>query len=363
VTTGRDPGFVARVGLAVVRPRWALSIAGDRRFAGRSGSDLIAVIGIVLLATQLRGLLGAIWMGVAVEASLGLRAAVHVLTRALTVDLAFLVLGALLLWAIAGAKRNLGRAFDLACVAAIPLLLVELAATVVVRGLDFEVPQAVGWMLSGLAWGWSGALIALATRPARVAPQKTASPPDVVVRAGRHAGWAVLGVAIAGLAIQTLWIVRQFETMRPVTTGEPAPALALPEIGPGGAPGPKVTLAASLGKVTVIDFWATWCGPCLKALPALDRIARKPDVTVLAINLDDAAAARALFDERGYAMTLLADDTVISERYGVTTIPHTIVLGRDGVVQLVGRGASIRDVEAAVDAALAPPVSASRTTP
>ena len=353
MTPARDPRFVARVGLAIVRPRWALSIAGDRRFAGRSGSDLLALIGLVLLATELRGLFGAGWMAAEVQVSLGLRVAVHVLTRALTVDLGFLLLGALLLWAIAGAKRDLGRAFDLACVAAIPLLLVDLGATVVVRGFELDVPQVVSWMLAGTSWGWSGALIALATRPARVAPMKPAPPPDVVVRAGRHAGWGVIGVALVGLAMQTLWIVRHLESMRPVSTGERAPALALPAIGPGGAPGPQVTLAASLGKVTVIDFWATWCGPCLKALPGLDRIARKPDVTVLAINLDDAAAARGLFDERGYAMTLLADDAEVSERYGVTTIPHTIVVGRDGTVQLVGRGAGLGDVEAAVDAAIA----------
>src|SRR5690606_19884019 len=110
---------------------WALAIASDRRSAGRSGTDLIALIAIVLAATQLRGLVGAIWLGGAIDAGLGLRAVTRILTDALVMDLVFLVLGALALWLGAGPRRNLGRAFDLACVAAVPLFVVDLGAIVV----------------------------------------------------------------------------------------------------------------------------------------------------------------------------------------------------------------------------------------
>nr|MBA2537997.1 hypothetical protein [Deltaproteobacteria bacterium] len=72
--------FVSRIGLAVVRPQWALAIAGGHRHPGRSGSDLIAMIVLVLAATQLRGLVGSIWLGIVVDAGLGMRAAVQVLT-------------------------------------------------------------------------------------------------------------------------------------------------------------------------------------------------------------------------------------------------------------------------------------------
>lgn len=93
------------------------------------------------------------------------------------------------------------------------------------------------------------------------------------------------------------------------------------------------------GKVVLLDFWATWCGPCLKAMPKLDVLARThPDVVVIAINLDDAAAARTLWDERGYLIRLLADDGQVSERYGVSTIPHSVVIDRAGVVRMVARG-------------------------
>lgn len=103
----------------------------------------------------------------------------------------------------------------------------------------------------------------------------------------------------------------------------------------------------------LVDFWATWCGPCLAAMPRLDQLARKhPDVSVLAINLDDAAAARALFDEHHYAMTLVADDGDASQRYGVSSIPHTVLIDRHGVVREVIRGAT-SDLAARVEALVA----------
>ncbi len=107
----------------------------------------------------------------------------------------------------------------------------------------------------------------------------------------------------------------------------------------------------------MIDFWATWCQPCIRALPKLEQLAReRPDIDVVTINLDDAAAARALFDQAGYTMFLLADDSTTSERYGVTNIPHTVVIDQRGVVRHVARGRT-SDVKVHVDG-LAPGGSA-----
>ncbi|HSK05041.1 MAG TPA: hypothetical protein VK932_27520, partial [Kofleriaceae bacterium] len=170
------PGLLARIGLALVRPRWALAVAADRRVSGRSGTDLIALIAIVIVATRLRQLVGAIWLGASVDGGLGLGAVTRILTDALVTDLSFLVLGALALWLGAGARRNLGRAFDLACVAAIPLLVVDLGVLVTARALDTQLPAVASWIADGVAWAWSGALFALAWRPARLAPPATPPP-------------------------------------------------------------------------------------------------------------------------------------------------------------------------------------------
>jgi thiol-disulfide isomerase/thioredoxin len=342
--------FVTRIGLAVVRPQWALAIAGGRRHPGRSGSDLIAMLLLVLLATQLGGLVGAVWLGGAVDFGLGMRAFIQVLTRALTVDLAFLVIGAVLLWLIAGKRRDLGRAFDLACVAALPLLLLELGATTIIRAFDLELPRIAGWALAGMSWAWAGCLIAFAARLARLAPQATPAPAIDGVVLGRKAGWGVMAVVAIGIVINSLWIARNLDLMRPVTHGDPAPAFTLPVIADAkGVLGPARSLADHRGKIVVIDFWATWCKPCLSALPSLEKLAREPDVEVLTINLDDPARAFSMFQTSGYReMALLADDGEVSQRYGVSTIPHTVIVDRDGTVRDVHRGG--HDIAAAVQA-------------
>lgn len=343
-------GWLARVGLALAQPRWAIPIASDRRHAGRSGTDLLALIALVVVATQLRGLFAAAWLGAAVDIGLGLRATMQLLTRVLTLNLGFLVVGALILWVASGAKRNLGRAFDLACVAAVPLLAIDLVATTVVHALDLPVPTVAGWVLRGIAWSWAGALLALSWRTARIASGGSLVVQRDVARIGKRTGIAVLVAALAGLAVQGAWIARNLETMRPVKAGDVAPTIALPAIEPGGTLGR--TVAPEAGKVTIVEFWATWCTPCKQALPKLDALLRKyPGTAGIAINLDDAEAARALFDERRYQLALVADDGKVSERYGIAEIPHIVVIDGQGRVRLVSRGRT-EQVEAAVVAAL-----------
>jgi len=356
-------GWLARIGLAIHHPRWALAIAADRRAAGRSGSDLIAAIAVLLLATQLRGLATSVWLGVVVAPGLGLRAVMHLPTSALMVDLGLLLVSALALFALAGPRRNLGRAFDLACVAVIPLIVVDLVATVIVRAADVAaLPAAAGWMLSGFSYGWMGALIALAVRPARGAPRVPA-PPAPIVRRARWIGAAVAAVAAIGVAVQIAWIAGHLDLVRPMERGAQAPEIAVQRIAAGGQLAERTTLAASRGKITVLDFWATWCKPCLAALPRLDEFTRAhPEVAVIAINLDDAAAARALFDQRGYRMALAWDEGDAAERYGVSSIPHTVIIDPRGVVRNVHRGFA-GDVAATLGAEISTIVETDRTSP
>jgi thiol-disulfide isomerase/thioredoxin len=329
--------MLARLGLALVRPRDALAIAGNRDHAGRSGTDLLLAILVLVLVTQARGIVSAIWLASVVEVSLGARALVQLLTDALAIDLGFLVIGALVIWAAAGPRRELGRASDLACVAVLPLVFVDGIATIVVLALGLEVPRVAMTVLSLVAYAWTGALIALAAVEARRAARPFEASP-----LARRAGWAVAGVTLAGLVIQGIWVARSLDGMRPVTTGDPAPEFALPRIEAKGALGPTVALSAHRGKVVVLDFWATWCQPCVRALPRLQALqARHPEIAVITINMDEPDEARALFDEAGYTLTLLAADQEVTDRYDVGPIPHTVVIDPHGLVRRVHRGGKL----------------------
>ena len=360
--------FPARLGLAIVHPRWALAHAGDRRNAGRSGSDLLALVGLMLLATQLRGLFGAAWVAERIDVQLGVRAAGGVLTDALTVTFALLIVVAAIIWAGAGRRRELGRAFDLACVALVPVVIVELVATTIARCLEVaDVPDAVSWLLAGASYAWSGGVVALAvvelrdTRRASAARAvATPAPAGELVgpagpartgRTGRPRSQAARRGGRRARRRAADRVHRQASPrrdLRPMTTGDAAPTLALPRIAPGGKLADRVDLGQLRGKLVVVDFWATWCRPCCASMPALDALTRHhPDVAVLSINMDDARAARAIFDDHHYAMTLLADDGETSERYGVSTIPHLVLIDADGRVRQVIRGGGA-DLEAAV---------------
>ena len=141
-----------------------------------------------------------------------------------------------------------------------------------------------------------------------------------------------------------------------------APAAA-PRVQPGDVPpaylgtnlaGDDIETSQFAGKVLVITFWASWCGPCRKELPLLEgiqRVAGKEKVQVVAINIEDREVYRALARRLAPSFTLrIAHDTFKkpSEAYGVNGIPHLVLIGRDGKVIAVHRGYSEDGVDAII---------------
>ncbi len=134
----------------------------------------------------------------------------------------------------------------------------------------------------------------------------------------------------------------------PVAVGDAAPDFELQDLD-----GRTVKLSDLRGEVVVLDFWATWCQPCIVALPKVDEFAQWAEendypVRVYAINVweDHAADERrdhvaSFWNEQGFSFpTLLdTDDSVVME-YGVRGIPTSVVIGPDGTVTDVTAGAA-----------------------
>lgn len=120
--------------------------------------------------------------------------------------------------------------------------------------------------------------------------------------------------------------------------GSPAPALVLP-----ARDGGKIDLASLKGEVVMINFWATWCGPCRQEMPLLAQLHAKYEplgFTLLGVNVEpDSAAAVDWLKGVPVGFPILFDkDSAVAGRFGVEGMPSTVFVDRNGQVRYVHRG-------------------------
>lgn len=120
--------------------------------------------------------------------------------------------------------------------------------------------------------------------------------------------------------------------------GQPAPDFALKS-----ASGENLRLSEYRGEVVMINFWATWCGPCRQEMPLLDALYgryQRVGFQLLGVNIDDdSGKAMAMVEELGVSFPVLFDsDKSVSESYEVEAMPVTILVDRSGTVRHVHHG-------------------------
>lgn len=138
---------------------------------------------------------------------------------------------------------------------------------------------------------------------------------------------------LAALGALLLLLLASERGSEPLREGAPAPPFTLLRSGDG----PPVSLADTLGQVVLVNFWATWCGPCEAEMPAMQRLydeLQGEGFELLAVSVDKDPEAVAEFRERfGLSFPVLLDpDQEVATAYDTFKWPESILIDRRGRV-------------------------------
>jgi thiol-disulfide isomerase/thioredoxin len=157
-------------------------------------------------------------------------------------------------------------------------------------------------------------------------------------------------VRIGALVLCALALPVAQEARARATEGDAAPEFSLPDLD-----GREHSLGSARGRVVLVDFWASWCAPCVDELVCLDALRRDhpDDLELIAVSIDrDADTARAFLKKRlpASGATVLHDgDSGVLGEYGADGLPALYLIDRAGTVRAVHDGAGgCREVAAEV---------------
>lgn len=137
-------------------------------------------------------------------------------------------------------------------------------------------------------------------------------------------------IAASILLAATLTLTACDRGDHPTHIGSPAPPFALSD---GNR---SVDLARLRGRIVIVNFWATWCPPCIEELPSLLQLQRDmPQVTVVAVSQDEDPGeyARFLLANHVTLLTLRDPSARIPHLYGTSKIPESYVIDSQGVLR------------------------------
>jgi peroxiredoxin len=147
--------------------------------------------------------------------------------------------------------------------------------------------------------------------------------------------WTWVAVIVAGLALGAGALVAFGPKIEGVEVGRRAPDFKAERL---GTPDSVSIHAASEGKVTLVNIWATWCIPCRAEMPAMEKLYqefRSRGFQILAVSIDEGSAAdvRSFLQELGITFDVLHDRSGDIQRvYQTTGVPENFLLDRNGVI-------------------------------
>jgi thiol-disulfide isomerase/thioredoxin len=325
----------ARVGEVIVAPGAAL----DRIEAGGGGlNDAVALVVAGTVAFRLPDLIqmllavaagtsGALARLLGLFAHEALEAAWVVLPAAIVVTLA------------AGARRDSARDLDLAgaCYQAFFVVRAVARALAALAGAEV-VSSRLSWIVAAVAAApvlLRAIAIARARRPADAAGS-AALPLPGAARGATLGALGLVALLALGLGGNAVWSARHADALRPMRPGQTAPDFTLPRL---DAPG-DVVMASLRGQVVVLDFWATWCPPCLAMMPVLDQVHARwatRGVAFVGVNSDGGGATvddlREFLYKNHIPYPIVVDAGRVGGLYKVESLPTLIVVGKEGRIR------------------------------
>lgn len=171
----------------------------------------------------------------------------------------------------------------------------------------------------------------------------------------RVGGAILLGALLLLGTLNLVWMRQNYRRVRP-DGPHAAQDFVVRRIDAAAVPGSEFRLSAERGHPVLVDFWATWCVPCMESLPILDQVyarLHERGLRAIAIETEGAEAkARSLVARLGLQLPIGTDEGALSEQFGVTAIPYMLLIDGNGHISRVFRGVhSASEIERAVVAA------------